>query len=189
MRTPFAVVAALIGSSLHETQGRHMDSSDYGMSMAQEGAYSGMEEVSTKHHKDKFEEEDEDVDEDKTGYGHYSTLKDAENKKGKHSKHAKIEHKHHGHHHAEKAEEAEKSEKPEKTHHHQHLAPAEKKKTPAEKAAAKKATADAAAKKEAEKASPLPPPVKGMPPVKNIDKLEGRMIVIRGQHGPKYSFG
>jgi len=28
-----------------------------------------------------------------------------------------------------------------------------------------------------------------MPPIKNIDRLDGRMIVIRGQHGPKYSFG
>lgn len=28
-----------------------------------------------------------------------------------------------------------------------------------------------------------------MPPIKNIDRLDGRMIILRGQHGPKYSFG
>lgn len=69
------------------------------------------------------------------------------------------------------------------------MAPAEAKKPKAVKEAEKKEAAAAAEKKKADAKLPNPPPVKGMPPIKNIDKLEGRMIVIRGTNGPKYSFG
>jgi len=95
------------------------------------------------------------------------------------------------HHHHHKAAKSHKHAKKANHEHHKHqtLAPAEAKKSKNEKAAEKTAAKAAAAKKAADKKSAAPVPVKGMPPVKNIDRLDGRMIVIRGQHGPKYSFG
>ena len=159
-----------------------MDRYGSGVSLAQASLENGMAEVHVKSNKEEFEDEDE-ADDD-SGYGHYTSEKDASAKNQKYDdelgegKDVKAKAAHKSHHLSQK---------------HQHLAPAEPVKTKAQKAAEKKAAADAKAKKAADskdaKANPKPVPVKGMPPIKNIDKLNGRMIVIRGQHGPKYSFG
>ena len=84
MRTPFAVVAALMSSSLLETpQCRHMDtSSDYGMSLAQASMGEGIANVEMKSKKEEFMDEDED-DQDGTGYGHYKSTKEVEHKHSK----------------------------------------------------------------------------------------------------------
>jgi len=70
------------------------------MSMNQMGSASGIAEVSMRSKKDEFVDEEEDEEDDGTGYGHYSSKKNAERKHEKAD--STIEHKHHGKH-AQKA--------------------------------------------------------------------------------------
>lgn len=171
-----------------------MDSSDsMPMSLAQADLEESMSTVRIKSKKTEFEEDDE-ADDDNTGYGHYSSISEAA--KGDddpmEDDDAKSAH-HHKKVKSHKKAKKEKKEAKDKEQKNQNLAPVEPKKTKEQKTAEKTAAKAEAAKKAADlkaaKATNLPVPVKGMPPIKNIDRIDGRMIIIRGQHGPKYSFG